>query len=49
MALNQEILEKLAHKSGDDQATYKAMVELLEAKDEGKQLKKILESHLKSI
>ena len=49
MALNKSIMNKLAEKAGEDQNAYDAMIKLLEAEDEGKQLKRILEPILKTL
>ncbi len=49
MALNKNLKKKLAEKTADKKSAYDAMIRLLQAVDEGKQLKRILEPILKTV
>lgn len=49
MALNKNVEKKLAEKTADNKAVYKAIIHLLQGVDEGKQLKRLLEPMLKTI
>ena len=49
MALNKNLEEKITAKAGEDQIACDAMLKMLRAVDEGKQLKRVLEPILKTI
>lgn len=49
MALNENIKNKIANKASNNQAVHDAIINILKGVDESKQLKRIVESILKTI